>query len=62
MAIQMLTLWIRGRYTALKASRDAGSLSGEMAYLTAAVLVLGGMVVVAIRTNVLGNIGIIGGE
>ncbi|MFE7111182.1 hypothetical protein ACFU98_32430 [Streptomyces sp. NPDC057575] len=61
MDIQILTVWIRGRYAALKAARDAGSTSTELAVIAGALLVGAGLLVVALRTKLGEKIGIING-
>ncbi|MEV5203203.1 LPXTG cell wall anchor domain-containing protein [Streptomyces sp. NPDC053720] len=61
MDIQTLTVWIRGRYAALKAGKDAGQTSTELAVIAGALLVGAGLLVLAIRTKLLEKIGIING-
>lgn len=61
MDIQTLTVWIRSRYEALKASKDAGQTSTELALIAGALLVGAGLLVVAIRTKLMEKIGIIEG-
>ncbi|MEU6946650.1 hypothetical protein ABZ957_15685 [Streptomyces sp. NPDC046316] len=61
MDIQTLTVWIRGRYEALKAGRDAGQSTLELAMMAGALLLAAGLVVVAVRTKLLEKIGIING-
>ncbi|MCY0931647.1 hypothetical protein OTB20_36805 [Streptomyces sp. H27-H1] len=62
MDIQMLTVWIRSHYTALRTARgDAGQTSTEMAMIAGALLLGAGLLVVAIRTKLLEKIGVISG-
>ncbi|MEU0764550.1 hypothetical protein ACFV2I_37675 [Streptomyces microflavus] len=61
MDIQTLTLWIQGRYAALKAGKDAGQTSTELALIAGALLVGAGLLVLAIRTKLMEKIGIING-
>jgi LPXTG-motif cell wall-anchored protein len=61
MDIQMLTVWIRGRWEQLQAARDAGQTSTELALIAGALLVGAGLLVVAIRNKLLEKIGIIEG-
>ncbi|MFG2645921.1 hypothetical protein ACGFYP_33690 [Streptomyces sp. NPDC048370] len=61
MDIQTLTVWIRGRYEALKTGRDAGQSTLELAMMAGALLLAAGLVVVAVRTKLLEKIGIING-
>ncbi|MET9427851.1 MULTISPECIES: LPXTG cell wall anchor domain-containing protein [unclassified Streptomyces] len=61
MDIQMLTVWIRSRFEALKAGRDTGQTSTEMALIAGALLVGAGLLVLAIRTKLMEKIGIING-
>lgn len=61
MNIQTLTLLLRNRWEALKTARDEGQSSTELAVLTGSLLLIAGLVVVAIRTNVLEKIGVIEG-
>ncbi|MER7109446.1 hypothetical protein [Streptomyces sp. NPDC000229] len=61
MDIQTLTVWIRGRFEALKAGKDAGQTSTELALIAGALLVGAGLLVLAIRTKLMEKIGIING-
>ncbi|MCD9904743.1 hypothetical protein LUR56_40780 [Streptomyces sp. MT29] len=61
MDIPTLTLWIQGRYAALKAGKDAGQTSTELALIAGALLVGAGLLVLAIRTKLMEKIGIING-
>lgn len=61
MDIQTLTVWIRGRYAALKSGKDAGQTSAELALIAGALLVGAGLLVLAIRTKLMEKIGIING-
>ncbi|MEU0382608.1 hypothetical protein ACFYM7_34620 [Streptomyces cyaneofuscatus] len=61
MDIKILTLWIQGRYAALKAGKDAGQTSTELALIAGALLVGAGLLVLAIRTKLMEKIGIING-
>ncbi|MCZ4098049.1 hypothetical protein [Streptomyces sp. H39-C1] len=61
MDIQILTVWIRSQYATLKAGRDAGQTSTELALIAGALLVGAGLLVVAIRGKLLEKIGIING-
>ncbi|MFI8200791.1 hypothetical protein ACIF6K_30455 [Streptomyces sp. NPDC085942] len=61
MDIQILTVWIQGRYAALKAGKDAGATSTELAVITGALLLGAGLLVVAVRTKLAEKIGIING-
>ncbi|MGP4001338.1 hypothetical protein [Streptomyces sp. 8N706] len=61
MDIQTLTVWIRGRYEALKSAKDAGQTSTELALIAGALLVGAGLLVLAIRTKLMEKIGIING-
>ncbi|MET7714863.1 hypothetical protein [Streptomyces sp. NPDC005407] len=61
MDIQSLTVWIRTRYEQLKAGKDAGQTSTELALIAGALLVGAGLLVVAIRAKLLQKIGIING-
>ncbi|MCM2424176.1 hypothetical protein ABZ721_32350 [Streptomyces sp. NPDC006733] len=61
MDIQILTVWIRSHYATLKAGRDAGQTSTELALIAGALLVGAGLLVVAIRGKLLEKIGIING-
>ncbi|MFE2498783.1 hypothetical protein [Streptomyces scopuliridis] len=61
MDIQILTMWVRGRYEALKAGKDAGQTSTELALIAGALLVGAGLLVLAIRTKLAEKIGIING-
>ncbi|MFB8085059.1 LPXTG cell wall anchor domain-containing protein [Streptomyces sp. NPDC055992] len=59
MDIQTLTVWIRGRYAALKAGKDTGQSSGELALIAGALLLGAGLLVLAIRSKLMEKIGII---
>jgi hypothetical protein len=61
MDIQILTVWIRGRYEQLKAAKDCGQTSTELALIAGALLVGAGLLVLAIRTKLIEKIGIING-
>ncbi|MEG9553059.1 hypothetical protein ACFYUM_35485 [Streptomyces fimicarius] len=61
MDIKTLTVWIQGRYAALKAGKDAGQTSTELALIAGALLVGAGLLVLAIRTKLMEKIGIING-
>ncbi|WP_046500626.1 hypothetical protein [Streptomyces odonnellii] len=61
MNIRFLTVWIRSRFEQLKAGRDAGQTSTEMALIAGALLVGAGLLVLAIRTKLMEKIGIING-
>ncbi|MEW1892263.1 hypothetical protein [Streptomyces sp. NPDC085659] len=61
MDIQTLTVWIRSHYAALKAGKDAGQTSAELALIAGALLVGAGLLVLAIRTKLMEKIGIING-
>ncbi|MEN8651712.1 hypothetical protein ABCR94_14065 [Streptomyces sp. 21So2-11] len=61
MDIQTLTVWIRTRYEQLKAGKDAGQTSTELALIAGALLVGAGLLVLAIRTKLMEKIGIING-
>lgn len=61
MNIKTLTVWIQGRYAALKAGKDAGQTSTELALIAGALLVGAGLLVLAIRTKLMEKIGIING-
>ncbi|MCX4826200.1 hypothetical protein OG883_41780 [Streptomyces sp. NBC_01142] len=61
MDIQTLTVWIRTRYEQLKARRDDGATSTELALITGALLVGAGLLVVAVRSKLMEKIGIING-
>ncbi|MFI0742349.1 hypothetical protein ACH4PU_30385 [Streptomyces sp. NPDC021100] len=61
MDIQTLTTLLRARWEQLKAARDAGQSSTELAVITGALLIVAGLVVVAIKTKALEKIGIING-
>ncbi|MFI6689034.1 LPXTG cell wall anchor domain-containing protein [Streptomyces sp. NPDC050485] len=61
MDIEVLTAWIRTRYTQLKTAKDAGQTSTELAVIAGALLLGAGLLVVAIRTKLLEKIGIING-
>ena len=61
MDIKVLTVWIRSRYEKLKAGRDAGQTSTELALIAGALLVGAGLLVVAIRSKLAEKIGIING-
>ncbi|WP_328335744.1 MULTISPECIES: hypothetical protein [unclassified Streptomyces] len=61
MDIEVLTAWMRLRYEQLKAARDAGQNSTEVALIAGAFLVAAGLVIVAIKTKLAEKIGIING-
>lgn len=61
MDIETLTVWIRGRFEALKAGKDAGQTSTELALIAGALLVGAGLLVLAIRSKLMEKIGIIDG-
>ncbi|MCX0247990.1 hypothetical protein [Streptomyces drozdowiczii] len=61
MDIQTLTVWIRSHYAALKAGKDSGQTSAELALIAGALLVGAGLLVLAIRTKLMEKIGIING-
>lgn len=61
MDIQILTVWLRGRWEQLKVARDAGQTSTELALIAGALLVGAGLLVVAIRSKLMEKIGIIEG-
>ncbi|WP_333734244.1 hypothetical protein [Streptomyces sp. IBSBF 3010] len=61
MDIQTLTVWIRSHHAALKAGKDAGQTSAELALIAGALLVGAGLLVLAIRTKLMEKIGIING-
>ncbi len=61
MDIQMLTVWIRGRYEQMRQARDTGATSTELAVITGSLLLGAGVLVVAIRGKLLEKIGIING-
>ncbi|MFJ2774888.1 hypothetical protein [Streptomyces sp. NPDC087300] len=61
MDIQMLTVWIRGRYERLRTAREAGATSTELAVIAGALLVGAGLLVAALRTKLGEKIGIING-
>ncbi|MGQ4732606.1 hypothetical protein ACUN3E_33745 [Streptomyces sp. Ju416(a)] len=59
MDIKMLIAWTQGRYAALKAGKEAGVASTELAVITGSLLLGAGLVVLAIRTKLMEKIGII---
>jgi LPXTG-motif cell wall-anchored protein len=61
MDITTLTTWIRTRYDQLKAARDTGATSTEIAVITGALLIGAGLLIVAIRSKLMEKIGIIQG-
>ncbi|MFI8930602.1 hypothetical protein ACIG3E_23350 [Streptomyces sp. NPDC053474] len=61
MDIQLLTVWIRGRYAQLRAARDAGATSTELAVIAGALLIAAGLLVAALKTKLAEKIGIIEG-
>lgn len=61
MDIATLTTWIRTRYEQLKAARETGATSTEIAVITGALLLGAGLLVVAIRAKLMEKIGIING-
>jgi hypothetical protein len=61
MDIQLLTVWIRARAEQLRAARDRGATSTELAVLAGALLLGAGLLVTAIRAKLLEKIGIISG-
>lgn len=61
MNITFLTAWIRTRYTALKAGRDAGMSSAEMAALAGALLLGAAALSLALSGKLQEKIGIING-
>ncbi|WP_369228818.1 hypothetical protein AB5J56_00310 [Streptomyces sp. R21] len=61
MDIHLLTLWMRARAEQLRAARDQGATSTELAVLAGSLLVGAGLLVVAIRSKLMEKIGIISG-
>ncbi|MGA5454138.1 hypothetical protein ACPCVO_46905 [Streptomyces umbrinus] len=61
MDIQLLTVWIRARAEQLRAARDRGATSTELAVLTGALLLGAGLFVTVMRAKLLEKIGIIEG-
>ncbi|MGW0651154.1 hypothetical protein ACWD4T_20490 [Streptomyces umbrinus] len=61
MDIQLLTVWIRARAEQLRAARDRGATSTEIAVISGALLVGAGLLVAVIRAKLLEKMGIIEG-
>ncbi|MFE4018508.1 hypothetical protein ACFXPZ_13955 [Streptomyces sp. NPDC059101] len=61
MDLKTLTTAIRSHWEALKAGRDAGQSSTELAVITGALLLGAGLLIFAIKSKLLEKIGIING-